>query len=402
MDFGALPPEINSGRMYTGPGPGPMLAAAAAWDGLAAELHAAAAGYGSVIAELTSGPWSGPAAASMTAAAAPYVAWMHATALQAEETATQARAAVAAYEAAFAMTVPPPVIAANRLQLMTLVATNFFGQNTPAIAATEIHYAEMWAQDAAAMYGYAGSSSAASTVTPFTRPADTTNQAGLAAQGAAVAKAAGTQAGSSAQTAASTSSHLASTSAVPQVLQPLSSSAASPTTSTSTGSLSSFLPAPFGTGPALTTANYTTLLKQTLQGYFFTGIPQFLASIAQQLVPGTAGGAGAAGSAPLPGAGLPAAGSFGGAGGTPVSASLAKAGSIGRLSVPPSWAAGGAELNPTGAGTALSRVGAAASGDSQGLLRGIPLTGAGRRAGGGATYRYGFRYSVMSRPPSAG
>ena len=36
MDFGALPPEINSGRMYTGPGCGSTLAAAAAWDGLAA------------------------------------------------------------------------------------------------------------------------------------------------------------------------------------------------------------------------------------------------------------------------------------------------------------------------------------------------------------------------------
>lgn len=33
------------------------------------------------------------------------------------------------------------------------VATNILGQNTPAIAATETQYAEMWAQDAAAMYG---------------------------------------------------------------------------------------------------------------------------------------------------------------------------------------------------------------------------------------------------------
>ena len=53
------------------------------------------------------------------------------------------------------MTVPPPVIAANRAQLMALIATNFFGQNTPAIAATEAHYSEMWVQDATAMYGYA-------------------------------------------------------------------------------------------------------------------------------------------------------------------------------------------------------------------------------------------------------
>jgi PPE-repeat protein len=49
MDFGLLPPEINSGRMYAGPGPGPMLAAAAAWDAPAAELHLTAASYGSAI-----------------------------------------------------------------------------------------------------------------------------------------------------------------------------------------------------------------------------------------------------------------------------------------------------------------------------------------------------------------
>ncbi|MBO0865362.1 MAG: PPE family protein, partial [Mycobacterium sp.] len=160
MDFGALPPEINSGRMYAGPGAGSMLAAAAAWDGLAADLQSAATSYQSVISGLTGGPWVGPASASMAAAAAPYVTWMNATATQAEQAANQARAAVSAYEAAFLMTVPPPVIAANRAQLAALVATNFLGQNTPAIMATEAHYLEMWAQDAAAMYGYAGSSAA--------------------------------------------------------------------------------------------------------------------------------------------------------------------------------------------------------------------------------------------------
>ena len=120
----------------------------------------------------------------MAAAAAPYLDWMTRTAAQAEQTATQGKAAAAAYEAAFAMTVPPAVIAANRTQLMALIASNVFGQNTAAIAATETAYAEMWAQDAAAMYGYAGSSAAATTLTPFTTPPPTTNPAG---QGAAVA-----------------------------------------------------------------------------------------------------------------------------------------------------------------------------------------------------------------------
>jgi PPE-repeat protein len=170
-----------------------MIAAAAAWDDLAAGLHSTAASYSSVISGLTAG-WQGASSAMMAAAAAPYMAWVSATASQAERTAIQARAAAAAYETAFAATVPPPVIAANRSLLMSLIATNFLGQNTPAIAATEAHYAEMWAQDAAAMYGYADSSATASAVTPFSPPPQTTNPTGTAGQAAAVAQASGTSA----------------------------------------------------------------------------------------------------------------------------------------------------------------------------------------------------------------
>jgi PPE-repeat protein len=57
MDFGALPPEINSDRMYTGAGSGSMLAAATAWDGLAEKLSSAATSYRSVVSGLTNGPW---------------------------------------------------------------------------------------------------------------------------------------------------------------------------------------------------------------------------------------------------------------------------------------------------------------------------------------------------------
>jgi PPE-repeat protein len=194
LDFGALPPEINSGRMYVGPGSGPMLAAAAAWDELATELQSTAASYGSTIEGLAAGPWAGPSSIAMAAAAAPYVAWMNATGAQAEEAASQAKLAAGAYETAFAATVPPQVIAANRALLMALIATNFLGQNTPAIAATEAHYMEMWAQDAAAMYAYAGSSASATQLTPFVDPPQTTNSAAASAQAAAVSEAAGTPA----------------------------------------------------------------------------------------------------------------------------------------------------------------------------------------------------------------
>ncbi|WP_156688812.1 PPE family protein [Mycobacterium sp. Marseille-P9652] len=195
MDFGMLSPEVNSGRMYAGPGSSSLLAAAQAWAQLADELYAAAGGYQLAVTELTAGPWSGPAAAAMTAAALPYAEWLGGTAALAEETAARATSAVAAYEAAFAATVPPVAVAANRSLLAALVATNFFGQNTPAIAATEAQYAEMWAQDAAAMYAYAASSAASTALTPPRPPVQNTDPGGPAAQAAAVSRAAGAPAG---------------------------------------------------------------------------------------------------------------------------------------------------------------------------------------------------------------
>jgi PPE-repeat protein len=189
FDFGALPPEINSGRIYSGPGSAPLLAAATAWDALASELQTTAASYASTIGELTTS-WQGPSSAAAADAAAPYTAWLSDTAAQAEQTASQAQAAAAAYEAAFAASIPPPVIAANRALLAALVATNFLGQNTPAIAATEATYAEFWAQDAGAMYGYAGAVAAASQLTAFTPAPATTNDSGQANQAAATAQSA--------------------------------------------------------------------------------------------------------------------------------------------------------------------------------------------------------------------
>ncbi|MGA7050030.1 MAG: PPE family protein, partial [Mycobacterium sp.] len=189
MDYAILPPEINSARMYAGPGSGSLLAAAGSWDSLAAELITTAETYESVVSGLTTLHWRGPASESMTTTAAPYVGWLYTTAEQTQQTALQARAAAAAFEQAFAMTVPPQLIMVNRTQLTSLIATNFFGQNTAAIAATEAQYAEMWAQDAAAMYGYSSSSAAAATLRPFTQPQQTTNPAGSATQSAAVAQA---------------------------------------------------------------------------------------------------------------------------------------------------------------------------------------------------------------------
>ena len=170
-EFVLLPPEVNSARMYAGPRSQTMWAAAAAWDGLAAQLSSAASAFGSTVSGLTGATWLGPASLSMAAAAAPFVEWLSATSVQAERVANQARLSAGAFEAAFAATVPPTMVAANRAQLTALIATNILGQNTAAIAATEAEYAEMWAQDATAMTGYDASTAAAEAQwTPFSAP----------------------------------------------------------------------------------------------------------------------------------------------------------------------------------------------------------------------------------------
>lgn len=195
MDFATLPPEINSARMYMGAGSAPLLGASAAWGTVAQALAESAIMYASTATGLAAA-WTGPSAAAMTASATKHVAWLTATAEHAEHTAVAAAEAAAAYETAFTATIPPPVIAENRTQLAALIVTNLLGQNTAAIMATEAAYMEMWAQDAAAMYTYAASSSAAVGALPqFTPPSQTTNPTGTEEQNAAVMQAAQTPAG---------------------------------------------------------------------------------------------------------------------------------------------------------------------------------------------------------------
>nr|WP_309297900.1 PPE family protein [Mycobacterium kiyosense] len=372
MDFGALPPEVNSARMYSGPGSGPMLAAATGWDELAIEMGSAATSYAAVIARLTALSWYGPAATWMASAAAPYVTWMSTTATAAEQAADQARAAAAAYAAAFAATVPPPVIAANRSLLMTLIATNIFGQNTPAIAATEAQYAEMWAQDAVAMYGYAGSSAVASTLTPFAPPQQVINPSGLAAQGAAVAQATG---GSVATDTQAVLTQL--TSSLPTVLQGL----ASPLSSSSlTSTLSSLSPVLSVTSSTAWIASAGLSTGEKLKGL----LPAALApAVAEGLATG-----------PL-GSGLAGLAGFGGAG-TTVSAGMGQAGLVGSLSVPQSWTATvPAKAAAALTGTNLGAAPAANSGVPSSMLGGLPLAGAGDRGVAGIVPDARF----LERPP---
>jgi PPE-repeat protein len=324
LDYGALPPEINSGRMYSGPGSGPMLAAAAAWDVLANGLESASRGYASVLSQLHGESWSGSASTAMVSAATPYVAWMTDAGVQAEEAASQARGAAAAFEAAFGATVPPALVTANRTQLWELVATNVFGQNTAMIGATESAYEEMWAQDAAAMYGYAGSSSSATALRPFIQPPQTTNAGAQSAQAAAVGQGTDTSAAGSTQSALSQL-----TSAVPQQLNALASGGASGSSAGSTSAGSSVFTAfsDFNTltGPASLASNFSRTSTSAMSGY--TGI--YRSSI-------QAGKDAAKAAAPAVGSEAAALSSAASRG--PVLASTSDATAVGRLSAPQTWA----------------------------------------------------------------
>ena len=389
IDFAALPPDINSARMYLGPGSAPMLAAASAWNTIAAEMRSAAASYGSVVAELTSASWFGPSSMSMLAAAAPYVDWLSTTATQAEQVGIQARAAATAYEAAFAMTVPPAVVAANRAQLAALVATNVFGQNTPAIAATEAQYTEMWAQDAAAMNGYASASGVASKFTPFTSPESNTSVDGLANQANAVGAAAKTPAGTGQSVMSSATSEAAGSGSLGSLKTYLASTLAGTNNSALGTLLNGNFSSTMVTNGAIAGGPFNPqFILQTVAGfnYLFTNPAAAAAGSAADLA---APAANALSSAGLPGLGAGAA------------AGIGNAHLVGALSTPPSWTSAASITPATTAtpATGLGDIGSSGAGGPGGY--GAPMVGAGKRLRR-AIPKYGFRPVVMPRPPAAG
>lgn len=357
MVYGALPPEVNSGRMYAGPGAASMVAAAAAWDGLAVDLAATAISVESAIIALISGPWLGATATRLAAATEPYVTWLKVTAAQAEQAASQAKAAAAAYETAYAMTIHPALVAANRAELMVLIATNLLGQNAPAIAATEAQYGQMWAQDAAAMYGYVAGSGAAIRLNPFTSPPAIANPSALAVQAANQAEVV-TQASSSSimNNIMNALSGLASalsadgTSVLPDWVQDLET-------------LMSIFGTPFFV--CTSSAGLMMSMTSTIKGLF----PAAAAVGSQIAASVESAAAGAVSSAGLTGA---------------VSAGLGQAVTVGALSVPQAWAASAPTLSHAAVaalpGTVSSIAPSVGAGAAPGLLGGMPLASASERA----------------------
>jgi PPE-repeat protein len=403
MDFGTYPPEMNSLRMYTGPGAAPMLSAAEAWDALAAAHHSVANSYQSVVSGLTAGPWQGPASESMSAAAASYAAWLRTTAAQAEETGAQARSAAAAYQSAFTATVPPATVAANRTQLATLVATNIFGRNTQAIAANEAQYGEMWAQDVAAMYAYSASSAAATQLATFNPPQQNTNSSGEAGQSAAVSQATGTAAGNAQSTIQQAFS------AVPGALQSAAAAvpaAASPSDTLGTISdlISIFLDLP---------ANIATFTADIPLGSLgvvalpFDVIGALTGTHTDRIVSGWNGEEAWPGEGPAPVKAFPAPLLNLHQGAIPkpkLYAGLGEASPVGGLSVPPSWTAATPAVKPTAvvlpalpASTVVAGESASGSALSQMALAGM----AGRAMAGTVGTGAGRARGVVARPSDA-
>lgn len=415
IDYAMLPPEVNSGRLYAGPGSTPMMTVASAWRGLAAEISSALTSTETTLSQLVDEEWMGPASASMTAAAQPYLAWMTDTATKAEQAATQATAAAAAFEAAHAATPPPAVIAANRAQQKQLVATNVVGQNSAAIMASDAQYLQMWAQAANVMYSYAASSAEASKVTPFNEPNQTTNPDGTANQAAAVSQANGTAAGNTAQTAQAISS-------LPNTLQTLTSPGTAdaglpPSTlaglieaigrNASINGVVSLVTYPLnggmsflGTSAAFTPASLIPTMTTFFSGGGFNAL---------------GGGAAGAGIGALlaPGGPLSSLGALGGgtasafaasATAPAVSAGVGQATLVGELSTPPAWAAAA----PAGAVDAASTLQASSWSaapeevESMAAMPGGMPIGAERGGFGLGTPRYGFKPTVMARPVVAG
>jgi len=389
FDFAARPPEVNSALIYSGAGAGPMMAASSAFNNLSSELSSNAAAYQSVIDQLAGSEWQGPSSQAMAASAQPYIAWLDTTAAQMQEAATQAMSSAAAYEAAHAASIPPAAIAANRAQLAILVATNILGQNTPAIAANEAMYAEFWAQDAAAMYGYAAASAAAATLSPLTPPAQNTNPAGQGQQATAVGNAVGSN---------GTSSTLNNTLGN---LQNAVSAAANPAQDTGTGILSA-LNGLFG-APIMSNGIYNigvtlawniAMMTATLPllGHFMGAAPfGFTIGDATPL------GAGLGFGSTLAGATAPA-------GGAATLAGMGEASAVGGLSVPASWSSAnpGVELASNtdiraGSGwTAPVTEGAGAGGAPGGIMPGMASAG-GKAGYGMAGPRYGVKPKVMPK-----
>ncbi|SOX55686.1 PPE family protein [Mycobacterium ahvazicum] len=386
MDFAALPPEITSTLVWSGPGSAPLMAAATAYANLAAEVSTTATSWESIISLLTTEAWTGGGSAAAATAAQPIVTYLTDTATALEQASSAAASSAAAFEAAHAGVVNPALVFTNRAEFTAALAGLPF--TLPQVTELEMEYSEMWVQDATAMSAYqAASDAAAGMLQPVTPLASTTDPAAGAAANAA-------------NDAAVTANDVQPLAAQAFDLSSLSDALQIPFTSNNLlQSIDGFLGTPSvlnAINGAVNTAAWFSMITiptAVSLGHVLAGAAVPAAAVSD-VVPAGAGGIieGSVVSSVTPASGL----------GSAATASLGGAQTVSRLSVPASWAANAAPQTELAAATApIEGSGWTAATEEASVMGapGMPGMVAGAKGAGafGSGPRYGFKPIVMPK-----